>query len=407
MEKINNSGDYHSPETTMFHFHTQITQEPDWVACCVEKQCSFGNHNCRYICPIHYSMHICSVSSCFVIRAMVRQNCSHIESTECPVAALVTFRTPELEFRGPHDTRASIEVGYSAPQCPSGAPGAGMETEGYHMLLKACIPITVALFSTLLTEEFKFEYDSIHWSKGPNRTLWMTKISESAKRIELEVKPKLYCSKDYSSVVKEAVLKTTVAIASLFGSQDKKTRGFTKKMTLKYNDKLGRRTDFYTYMVMLGLCFFPYLKHNELDELFESKTLVLMCFDKTHTRHKHWSKLSTLIHLHVHQRAFTERFLIDQDFSQYLPIVVIVTLEKCIMDASYTDYMNEDPNQGKTHEKKRKMCSQNTQHGNRKALIRKRRKPCPSAYYEMDGARLEEKVTRLSNKETYSELCTL
>ncbi|KAJ8009907.1 hypothetical protein DPEC_G00069040 [Dallia pectoralis] len=90
-------------------------------------------------------------------------------------------------------------------------------------------------------------------------------------------------------------------------------------------------------VVMLALCFFPYLKHRVLGDLFNNKTLVLMCFDKTRSRHSQWSTLSTYIHLHANQPEFVNRVLSGSNLGTSLPIVVTVTLDKYMSDASYPE----------------------------------------------------------------------
>lgn len=178
-------------------------------------------------------------------------------------------------------------MGYGAKEYQPGKAACCSEGDGNHIIVKASLSVMIALFSTALTQGFRSQYDSIdknqsvNTSSGTPSLSWMAKIFELAEEIELKTKPELPCSLEMSSVVKEAVLKSAVSISTLLDSRRDKIKRFMKRVACRYNDKHAKRADFYTMVVMLALCFFPYLKHRVLCDLFNNRTLVLMCFDKT------------------------------------------------------------------------------------------------------------------------------
>lgn len=415
----------------MYHSHIQLIDDPQWVSYCVEKGCSFRDHIQGYVCRTHCSRHVCSGSSCSLIKNMVTHTrCQRgLSESSCPVVGLLLFHKPQLEFRGPYyipDKGDSIQMGYGAIEYEPGTSLCYSEMDSNNPILKASLSVTLALFSTLLTKEFCRQYEIIDKSHGLNISTnnmpfsWMAKVFELAEVIQFNTKPELHCSREMSSVVKEAVLKNTVAISTLFDSRDHNINRFMKKVTCKYNDKHAKRAEFYTMVVMLTLCLFPYLKHPVLDDLFNNRTLVMMCFDKTRTRHSQWSTLSTHIHLHVNQRQFQKRVLSNRDLYSSLPVVVMVTLDNYISSASYVEeescvshsqttrdhrenhredlpcevrnpetpldsslYLNETKEKKKTNTK------------TKRRVLGKRRTPCSTGYYETHEGRLEEKVMRL------------
>ena len=260
----------------------------------------------------------------------------------CPVAALLAFQKPELEFRGTYYKGDTLEVGYGAMENNPGTHPCDMDLDVNSLMLKASLPVMIALFSTALSDDFARQYETINKTRGSNnssnepRFSWSTKIFKLAEVIQFAGKHTLHCTGDMASVVTDAVLKSAVAISTLFDSRNDRIRRFMRKVTCKYNDKHSKRADFYTMVVMLALCLFPYLKHRGLCDLFKNRTLVIMCFDKTRTRHNQWSTLSTHVHLHANQPEFVKRVLSNSDLRSSLPIVVTVTLDKYMSDASYS-----------------------------------------------------------------------
>lgn len=240
----------------------------------------------------------------------------------------------------------SIEMGYGAIEYKPRTGICCPEADGKNLVLKASLSVMIALFSTALTDNFGRQYEIVENSQGVSASSstpcfsWMAKIFELAEIIQSETKPALPCSGEMSSVVKDAVLKSAVAISTMFDSRDGKISRFMKKMTRRYNDKHAKRADFYTMVVMLALCLFPYLKHRVLGKLFNNRTLVIMCFDKTRTRHRQWSTISTQIHLHVKQPEFVQRVLSKPAVGSSLPVVDTVTLDTYISTASYSKNEN-------------------------------------------------------------------
>ncbi|KAE8277786.1 hypothetical protein D5F01_LYC24197 [Larimichthys crocea] len=341
----------------------------------------------------------------------------------CPVVTLLDFHKPQVEFRGPYympDKGDSIEMGYGAIECqPDGPLSCVTEAEQNHLVLKAGLPVMVALFSTLLTKEFLSQYEMEERSQGLSsnapRSSWMARICELAEAIRLKPKPELPCSRDMASVVKDAVLRSAVAISTLYNSHDDKIKSFMRKVTCKYNDKSATRVDFYTMVVMLALCLFPYLKHRILGDRFNNRTLVILCFDKTLTKHHHWSTLATHIHRHVNRPESRCGVLSDgRDLCDFLPVVATVTLEKYISEASYSSAEDDqmslsqtsprgDYSQGARGDQtdaRRADCSplcRKTETETEPLVTRKRRKPCSAGYYGAhdDDGRLEAKVPRV------------
>lgn len=419
----------------MNHTHIQLIDDPQWVSRCVENECSFRDHIQGYVCRTHCSRHICSDVSCSLIQTMVtrtRYQTNLLESS-CPVTALLVFHKPQVEFRGSYympDRGDSIENGYGAIEHAPVPVLCYSEEDSNHLILKASLPAMIALFSTALSHEFSRQYEIVDKSQRLN-TLpntpsfsWMAKIFELAEAIQFTAKPELSCSEEMSLVVKDAVLKSTVAISTLFDSRDDKINRFMKRLKCKYNDKYAKRAHFHTMVVMLTLCFFPYLKHRVLGELFNNRALVLMCFDKTRTRHHQWSTLSTHIHLHVNRPEIVRRVLSNSDLGCSLPVVVTVTLEKYILDATYSSNetmcsMAHSPTHREHHDHHDQSTFRNqtdarpepSLHRTRnetkkdKSRTRKRRTPCSTGYYEMYEGRLEEKVVHLATARTSSPYC--
>ena len=436
----------------MHHCHIQLIDDPQWVSYCVENGCSFRDHIQGYVCRTHCSRHLCSVSSCSLIKNMVAHTHRGPSESPCPVADLLLFHKPQLEFRGPCDIPergASIQTGYGAMEYEPGPSLRHWEMDSNDPVLKASIALALALFSTMLTPDFCRQYEIIDRSQGSNisttngmSVLWMAKVFELAELIQSNPEPELHCSREMSSVVKEAVLKNTVAISTLFDSRDRNIARFMKKVTCKYNHKHTKGAEFYTMIIMLTLCLFPHLRHRVLDSLFNNRTLVLMCFDKTRTRHSQWSTLSTHIHLHVNRREFQKRVLTNRDLYSFLPVVLAVTLDNYIASASYMEEVDSMPlgqttrdhgedlpydpetppyedkdctplldrttrdhteNHGEdlpcdpdtqldssqSLKKKKTKNTKNTK--TRKTILGKRKRPCTPCHYEMHEGRLEEK----------------
>lgn len=124
-----------------------------------------------------------------------------------------------------------------------------------------------------------------------------------------------------------------------------------------------------------------------------------MCFDKTRTRHNQWSTLPTYIHLHVNQPEFVQRLLPNSDLGSTLPVVVMVTLDKYISDATYSGDGSMSL-RTQTHDREVRIdtrsdpCLTREEDEKKRMILGKRRTPCSTGYYEAHEGRLEDKVMR-------------
>ncbi|KAJ8009919.1 hypothetical protein DPEC_G00069160 [Dallia pectoralis] len=163
----------------MNHCHIELIGDPQWVTYCVENECSFRDHIQGYVCRTHCTRHVCSGSSCALIRTMAARTRYRTDSSEdsCPVAALLVFHKQQLEFRGAYYNPSGgdpLEMGLGAIEHHPGPRVRCQETDNDHLILKATLPVTIALFSTVLTEEFGGQYDVVERGQGPefvNRVL--------------------------------------------------------------------------------------------------------------------------------------------------------------------------------------------------------------------------------------------
>lgn len=365
----------------MDHYHTELIEDPQWVSHCVKNECSFRDHIQGYVCRTHCSKHVCSGSTCSLIRAMVTKSRYSSEPQQCPVVDLLVFHKPDVEFRGAYYTPGDTEPGYGAMDTRKIL---GYSDEDlFHLTLKSRLPVMIALFSTALTQEFTRQYDRINRTRiantGVTCSAWMSTILQLAET---------------------AVLKTAMGVSSLFSSQDDKIKRFVKKMTFRYNDKHAKRVEFYIMVVMLTLCLFPYLKHRVLGDQFNNRTLVHMCFDKTHTSHSQWSTLSSHIHLHVKQPEFIRRVCASKpSLGNSLAVVVTVMLDEYMMKSQYSD---KEMSQAQTLEH-RGHATHLTLGGKDTAdpaVRRKRKTACSSGFYELHKGRLEAKVMHCQTKES-------
>ncbi|KAK2848635.1 hypothetical protein Q5P01_008469 [Channa striata] len=254
------------------------------------KGCPFEDDRVRgrYVCRAHYSEHSCSGPSCALIHAKAsRVPYGTSSESSCPVVELLTFRKEELEFKDPcvAGTRGP-EASYGALGRESG-PGRGCrprteeELDAVALVLKSCLPAMIAHFSTLLTDEFLRQYEVADCGQAPVAGPQSWTEFCTADRVRFGGRAELGLAGEWqASVVREATLRSAVAVSTL-----------------------------------------------AMGELFSSRTLVLMCFDKTRTRHNQWSMLATHIHLHVNQPEFAKG-LAGSDLESSLPLMVAVTLDK-------------------------------------------------------------------------------
>lgn len=403
----------------MNHCHIELIDDPQWVSYCVERECSFRDNVHGYLCRAHCTRHVCTGFSCAMVKQMATRTQYRTEGVSaCPVTDLLVFHKPQMEFRGAYympNRDDVLELGYGGLECESATGLCRTELEGNQIILKASLPAMIALFSTALSDRFAREYESQNNARGPPNvssgaacSSWMTIVFDLAKEIELKPRAELSCRRDNTPIVREAALKSAAAMVTLFESRNEKIARFMKKLVCKYNDKHRERTEFYAMVIMVTLCFFPYLKHRVLGEVFNNRTLVIMCFDKTITKHSQWSTLSTHIHLHVNQPEFVKGVLLNSDLATALPVIVTVTLDKYMSDAIYPQdkvvskrqpekQCCSDPGATTSNGGPKLPVTAKRDRGGKLLVARKRTKSSFAGYYEDHEGRLTRKCPKTSS----------
>lgn len=318
-----------------------LIDDPQWVSYCVEQSCRFSSEAAGYVCRDHYSRHVCSTVGCNLLRDIVDwTKRASAPSPECPVEELLVFRKPQVEFRSMSSTDHGAESGYGGLEYNGPNAVTSRDEDINHAILTATIPVIVALFSTILTPKFYKEYRLVHHNRGPSLTstgvsqsLWMSKTLALTREIAFTSPFSLKCSRKSLEVIREATLRNSVALATLFDCKDGNISRFMRKLTAKYNEKHALRTGFDAMVVMVSLCLFPYLKHRILGDMFDNRTMVIMFFDKAIAKHSQWSSLSTHVHLHANDASFFKRVMADYDKKNTLPSVVTATLDTYIHNA--------------------------------------------------------------------------
>lgn len=394
-----------------------LIDDPQWVSYCVEGACRFVSEAAGYVCRDHCARHVCSTAGCNLLRNMVDWTKSEkAPSSECPVEQLLVFHKPQVEFRSSYymPTRdPGEEFGYGGLECESILnPASSHDTDVNQIILTAAVPVTVALFSTILSPEFYEEYRHVHYDRGPTsitsigplRSRWMTVTLSLGREVAVKSAYSMKCSREYLGVVRDAAFRNCVAISTLFDCKDGKINRFMRKMACKYNEKHAFRPGFDAMVVMVSLCLFPYLKHRVLGDMFDNRSLVIMFFDKAITKHNQWSSLSTHIHLHANDASFVKRVhLTDSGKKTTLPSVVAATLDTYIgnavlsRDMDYGILGNErgDHNKSTNVEEKNKDVAfgHATERKKAKGSSRKRKGSCYGEYYEDNADRIGSKVT--------------
>ncbi|KAK2813468.1 hypothetical protein Q5P01_000837 [Channa striata] len=198
----------------MEHWHAELIDDPQWVSCCVEKGCPFedGRVPGSYVCRAHCSEHSCSGHSCALIHAMAsRVPYGTSSESSCPVAELLTFRKEELEFRDPWaaGTRGP-EASYGALGRAESGPGRGCrpsteeELDAVALVLKSCLPAMIALFSTLLTDEFLREYEVADRGQAPvaGPQSWTARMFRAADRVRFGGRAELGLAGEWQASVR-------------------------------------------------------------------------------------------------------------------------------------------------------------------------------------------------------------
>ena len=321
-------------------------EDPQWLSYCVDDQCSFQKQGSQcYTCVRHNSKHTCNGITCKTVMEMSNRRKLNLDSSECHIAKLSAFRQVDVEYRDHfyNPGKHSCDRGYESIVCDFGERrGVPKRTSNYE-LLKSCVPALIALYSTIFSKDFLAVYVAVHkqqtlrdqGSGVVNTTSWTRQILKLTTDFDGKTM-NLPCEASLCDVVKEAVYKTVMAVITLFGQCDKDVKKFTNKLVCKH--KKTKRREFYTMIVILALCFFPYLNVNTQTLLpcNDNKTLVRMCFDKKLSKHNQWSKLSIMIHLHVKNKKFTHTLSKPLVYNR-VPAIVHATVEKFMSEASYRE----------------------------------------------------------------------
>lgn len=394
-----------------------LIDDPQWVSYCVENACTFSSSEALgHVCHDHCSRHVCSGPGCTLVRDMVDwTKRKRLPPPECPVEQLLVFRKPQVEFRASYHMPSrdlSLELGYGGLEFTSGQNTAPpRNTDLNQMILTASLPVTVALFATLLTRDFSDEYRHVHYDRGSTSTSigvlcspWMAITLSLAKEVAFRSAFPLRCSREHLSVIRDAAFGNAVAVSTLFDCKEGKINRFMRKLAGKYNEKHASRTGFYTMVAMVSLCLFPYLKHRVLGTMFDNRNLVIMFFDKTTTKHNQWSTLSTHVHRHANDAAFAKRVhLTNPDKRKRLPTAVSAILDTYISNAVLQQEMDDrdladgrqcnDPKHTEETAEKGSVSDRATERQTKRLSSRKRKGPCYGGYYEDNGERVGQKVT--------------
>lgn len=330
-----------------------LIDDPQWVSYCVEHACRFSSEAAGYVCRDHCSRHVCSTAGCSLLRNMVDwTKRATAPPSECPVEQLLVFRKLQVEFRSsyyiPYRDHGA-ECGYGGVECDSGLNAVSpRDPDANQIILTASVPVTVALFATILTPQFHEEYQRVHHdtgssitTTGASRSSWMAATLSLAREVAFTSEFSLTCSREALGVVRDAAMRNAAALSTLFDCKDGNINRFMRKMACKYNEKHVHRTGFNAMVIMVSLCLFPYLKHRVLGDMFDNRTVVIMFFDKAITKHNQWSSLSTHIHLHANDVSFVKRVLTDSGKRNTLPSVITATLDTYIRNAVLGNEMHD------------------------------------------------------------------
>lgn len=184
----------------MNHCHVELIEDPQWVSYSVDNRCSGTTFT--GLCVVRTAL-----DTCATVRNAMHGPASGDTASSCPVADLLMFHKPQVEFRGSYFmAQDNIEFGYGGLECTPNLKRYHSEVEINQSILKASLPSMIALFSTTLTERFTREYEIVN--NAPGATLsgapclsWMTVIYELARQIELRPRATYGCSTDKMSIV--------------------------------------------------------------------------------------------------------------------------------------------------------------------------------------------------------------
>ncbi|KAK2814519.1 hypothetical protein Q5P01_000318 [Channa striata] len=180
----------------------------------------------------------------------------------CGTWRILVSRGGLLTFRKRAGVQRPVGAGTRGPEASYGAggpapvgPGRGCrpsteeELDAVALVLKSCLPAMIALFSTLLTDEFLREYEVADRGQAPvaGPQSWTARMFRAADRVRFGGRAELGLAGEWqASVVREATLRSAVAVSTLFASREPRIERFVKRMVCRHNDKRAKRADFYT-----------------------------------------------------------------------------------------------------------------------------------------------------------------
>lgn len=331
----------------MSHFHSMLIDDIQWVAHCVDSRCSFVNTGYEYVCPRHNATHRCNNRDvCVLVNGMsIGTDDTTQREDECRVALSSSFRAPEVEFCGAYyvNNTDNAADGYGSVHVTRRVTSQNNDMEAHVPLLKAAVPALVMLFATLETEEFKRDYQRVarnkstwHCPHGTGHSPWTNAVIDQTKRLlggSLPATARIPAAS--AVVVKDAASRSAVALCTLFDSPHKIISRFMCKVACKYHGLEKSELDFYVLVIMAALCTFPYLNH-ELCARLDVKILVVMCFDKTVTKHNQWSRFSTYVHQHANRPNFLTRVAPGNASHAWLSTIIRETIDDCVTKLTMT-----------------------------------------------------------------------
>lgn len=342
-----------APIVPMSHFHSTLIDDTQWVAHCVDSHCSFVNTGYEYVCPRHNALHRCNNRDvCVLVNNMSTTDATaRRDDRECRVALSSLFRAPEVEFCGAYyvNNANNAADGYGSVHVTRCVTSQNNDMEAHVPLLKAAVPALVMLFATLETEDFKRDYQRVarnkstwHCPHGTGHSPWTNAVIDQTKRLlegSLPVTARIPTAA--AAAVKDVASRSAVALCTLFDSPHKIILRFMCKVASKYHGLEKSELDFYVFVIMAALCTFPYLNH-ELCARLDVKILVVMCFDKTVTKHNQWSRFSTYVHQHANRPTFLARVARREAAHAWLPTIIRKTIDDCVMKLTITSPPRDD-----------------------------------------------------------------
>ena len=223
----------------------------------------------------------------------------------CPFVALLTFKKPQIEFRGPDylPGNPGAEPSYSCfkHMCSRNWSNETSSIDSLielrEKLLKVSVPVLVALYMTLVTRTFKAHYEDSSSNNVSTRSKsWMVLVYRRAKSMIGKGRTTCPTSSSLRTAVREATLNALTGFAYIFQAQT--APRFVNELMVKYNTTQVKQKSWLqlvTMLVILALCLHSHIEHGPRYKTFLPKTLAILFFDKDLAPQKRWSNLSKLI----------------------------------------------------------------------------------------------------------------